>query len=431
MHPVTNNITRSELQNRIEQHIGIRDAAVVLQSIPQGCVPILKPERRVFVVMVPTLEIKIDRLPVPYLIQDFNAWAAPQKFALRYYFKLFGSNCLVQKVGECTKDVHCTESAVFRECVITVYCRTLWRQITAAARIVRFVRPAMTKQRPRSNSLPPLCHTPQLETGVHALNVTVVPVRKHSLSRSYKNSVVQHSLEYFARNHLNPRAVLMFGFPGSGKNHLLKKRPRVEHVTIDVDQCLEYMPAFWKGIVEQPDHDWVFDMRDEAHLVAQQMLDIVLKQRMHFVWNGTGRSLEFYTTLMKRLHSKGYVVELCGVYARASTARTRMKERARPVPKRVLVDAMDSVHKNFRRLAPQADYARVWSNDDSENGPSVIWDKYQGILDANAWRTWECPSPLPVSPRRFHVRVWDTSQALGGLSLPPLLTDKRPRSGSM
>ena len=50
------------------------------------------------------------------------------------------------------------------------------------------------------------------------------------------------------KNVHNPRLVLMFGVPGSGKNWVLKKRRKKNHVIINVDDCLAMLPDYWRAM---------------------------------------------------------------------------------------------------------------------------------------------------------------------------------------
>lgn len=411
-------MSQSAFINKLERFIGILDASIVLKKIPLGEACSLQPESRVLVISVAVLEIKVDGLPNSYMLNSFNAWASPRVYARKYFFDTFGSNCLVEIVGHSVKDTKLTQNAVRRDKIVTVVCRTLWKQISAVMQIARFVRHKCNRN--ESNSKGPMFFNKLQTDRDKDQGIT----HKYSV---FEKTIISKYLSTYQFNHGVPRAVLMCGFPGSGKNWVLKRRPRVDHVLIDVDLCLEYMPEFWSGVASntnKSEKDWVFSLRDQARDIANLMLDTVISNKMHFIWNGTGRSLDFYTELIQRLRYHGYIIEICGIFARTATARQRMRTRVRPVPKCILMDAMNSVAPNFKQLADIADHARVWSNDQEvENGPSIIWDKYYGVLDTNAWRIWESPSPLPVSPRGLNTRSveWSNTakQTLPPIQIPP------------
>lgn len=218
----------------------------------------------------------------------------------------------------------------------------------------------------------------------------------------YVASIVAEFLKNVPTNQSNPRAVLMFGFPGSGKTTLQRRRERDGHLIIDVDECLACMPAFWSGVLEAKSGDWVFEMRSDARKIAERLLDEAIQRRVHFVWNGLGRSFQQYKQLVERLREAEYEIEACGVQVKSSTARKRMKAREkkfkRPVPRRVLVESIGTVHTNFNRIRAMSDYARVWTTED--DSPKIIWDKDHGIQDTKRWFQWNNPSPLPkYTPR--------------------------------
>lgn len=410
------------IQKALEQYLGHTCAQIAIANLPLDSDITLQPERRVLIVIIPTLEVRVDGLPTPYVLKKFEAWASPAIHARRVYFDAFGSPCLVEKVGESTKDTKLTTGSVRRDRVVTMFCRPIWTQLLAAERIMNFVaRRGLlnTQGSPTTTRRTPLL--PHITPGL-----SVTP----PLSITSKQRMVNR-MATTCSGHRKPRAVLMFGFPGSGKNHIIKKRPHIDHILIDVDLCLEKIPAYWQSLASGGKDDWVYDLRAEAHTIATTLLDATINRRSHLIWNGTGRSYEFYSELITRLRSLDYVVELCGVHARSSTARLRMKARARPVPKNVLVDSMCSVSSNFMRLVNSSDHARIWTNNATMGTaePHLIWDKHHGVLDTNAWRAWECPSPLPLSPRPIECCTrWDTTRCA---TLPPIITDQRPRSGTL
>lgn len=382
----------------LEQLIGLEEASNIAPLLPTlQCSVELIPQSRVLVIVLHTLHIKVDPLPKDSILYGLQAYKTPQQTARNYYFDSFGSICLVEIIAESVSDIHLTKTTVLRTKCKLVCCRPLWKQINASTAIIKFMRnrrratitlaPNFSKpqrSRPRSDSFPPLRLAQQ-----RSLNAITPRYKKHAANKYISESLCKKSSR--------PRAVLMFGFPGSGKNHVLKVRPRVNHIIIDVDLCLELMPGFWQGVATSASNtgmDWVHCLRNDAHSIATLILELALSKRLNILWNGTGRSLSFYSSLIDQFKEKGYLVELCGVYARSSTAHTRMKQRIRPVPNRVLLSAMDVVAKHLELLRHKADYARVWSNDGNGH-PALIWDHSQGVLDTNAWNTWECPSPLP------------------------------------
>ena len=64
---------------------------------------------------------------------------------------------------------------------------------------------------------------------------------------SYHQKLVHYFTENIPRDLESPRLVLMFGVPGSGKNWLLSRRRKRDHVIINIDDCLAMLPDYWRG----------------------------------------------------------------------------------------------------------------------------------------------------------------------------------------
>jgi len=389
---------------------GVEDAETVVSHIPHDCEIVHSKARRVLYLKVPTLSVTVEGMPTPYTLRSFRAWSTPCQTAARHYFALFGSRCSATIVGSDTSDTPLTSTVIRRDTVVKVHCRPFWTEERAATRIARWMRPRLTpvplnpRLERRALTLPPL----ELGAIVHRRRRRKSsPCLRRELVTPYIESVLQDFRKQISTGHARPRAVLMSGFPGAGKNWVLDKHHKSDHVLIDVDECLMRLPRFWDGVARRvgrppSQDDWVLSMRSEARKIADRLLDETIDARSHLVWNGTGRSIGFYSELIERLRTHHYEIELCGVAVRPNTARARMKQRERrtkrPVPKHVLVDAIECVATNFASLADSVDHARIWANE-STGSPKLVWDRHQGVLDADMWMSWNCPSPLLATPR--------------------------------
>ena len=72
----------------------------------------------------------------------------------------------------------------------------------------------------------------------------------------------------------------MFGVPGSGKNWVLEKRRKKNHVNINVDDCLAMLPPFWRGMLELQErdkraHDWIQMFRAECQVIAKKLFKFI------------------------------------------------------------------------------------------------------------------------------------------------------------
>ena len=131
-------------------------------------------------------------------------------------------------------------------------------------------------------------------------------------------------------------------------------------------------------------HDWIRTFRKECHTIADRLLLFALRNRMNIVWNGTGKNVVRYRSLIHAAKKRGYIVELDGVCVPLQTAKRRVNERrdsyGRSVPDDVFQTAAMNIPSSFRQLQPVADYARIWQNVKCET-PKIIWDKQQGWLE--------------------------------------------------
>ena len=101
----------------------------------------------------------------------------------------------------------------------------------------------------------------------------------------------------------------MFGIPGSGKNWVLDKRRKRDHVVINIDDCLAMLPDYWRGMLELQEkdknaHDWIKMFRKECHAIVELLFKYAVKHRMNIVWNGTGKNMTKYLNLIHSVKKK-------------------------------------------------------------------------------------------------------------------------------
>tara|TARA_Y100000590_G_C15589072_1_gene965299 strand:- start:446 stop:1282 length:837 start_codon:yes stop_codon:yes gene_type:complete len=214
----------------------------------------------------------------------------------------------------------------------------------------------------------------------------------------------QKLVHYFTQNiepvnHGQPRLVLMFGIPGSGKNWVLNKRQKKNHVIINIDDCLAMLPDYWRGIVELQDKDkyafdWIQTFRAECKQIAQCLFKYALKHKMNIVWNGTGKNIEKYSIFIQKAKKRGYIIELNGIWVPLEIAKKRVKKRkdsyGRDVPDTIIKKSAHCVPLSFNKLRLDADYARIWENVPNIS-PRIIWDKQQGWLHERVATDWIYP----------------------------------------
>ena len=234
-------------------------------------------------------------------------------------------------------------------------------------------------------------HIPPLFPKVKQLSLDDLRESYRWSTPSYHQKLVHYFTENIPRDLETPRLVLMFGVPGSGKNWLLRRRRKRNHVIINVDDCLAMLPDYWRGLLELQEkdknaHDWIRTFRKECHTIADRLFLFALRNRMNIVWNGTGKNVVRYRNLARVAKERGYVIELNGVCVPLQTAKRRVNERrdsyGRSVPDAVFNTAAMNIPASFQELRGDADYARIWQNTKCDT-PKIIWDKQQGWLEAN------------------------------------------------
>ena len=348
---------------------------------------------------VQAVQVEIVDLPRHYLLRSRKALRHPQDEAQKFYFKVFGEWVHVLLLPPVPLLVtRLSSNAIKHTHLMRVRCVPMHRAQRAASRIARCWRQSTTADgwssvaravRRGTLRLSPLASSPP------------------RLPQAFMQAIISHAFRGISGEHEHPRAVLMFGLPGSGKNHVLSQRRRPDHAIVDVDQCLAMMPRFWCGMTQRTDgrvvngEDWVFPMRSEARRIANLIFGEALRRRSNVIWVGTGRTQKAYASMVSCLRASEYTIEVCGVAVDTATARKRMLNRERkfkrPVPRRVLTDAMTCVPKHFAEIALLADHARVFWNG-SPPSPKLIWDNHHGVINRGYWDRWNNPSPLIPTP---------------------------------
>lgn len=346
------------------------------------------------------LILNVKGFSKPYYREILSFHSIPF-FIKREYFKIFGSICKIEK-----KDIRTIErkdnKVTMRNITITAHVISQYKEERATHKIKNFYL-NMRKTSPRRSST----FFPEVVDYV----IRKKSPRKRRLSLSdltdnyrwstdeYHNMLVRYFTDGIEKEVEHPRLVLMFGLPGSGKNWVLKKRRKRQHVIINVDDCLAMLPDYWRGMIELQEkdkntHDWINTFRSECKVIAWRLFDFAIKNKMNIVWNGTGKNMSKYRKIIEIVKKKGYIIELNGIWVPLKIARERVKRRresyGRAVPDKILELSSTNIPTAFKELRHEADYARIWRNY-SCLSPRVIWDKHEGWLDENEDVDWITP----------------------------------------
>lgn len=343
-----------------------------------------------------TLMLYVGDFEEPYTRVVFSE-LSPSALVKQEYFSIFGNICTIQSVD--TRIIErCFDMMTTRLVTITAHVVSQYKEERSGHILGNFCR----KRRRRPSlvvATEGLTHDRNSEGKI--LGSICGEDRRLSLgdlkesyrwsTPSYHRRLVSYFTENIPRNLERPRLVLMFGVPGSGKNWLLSRRRKKNHVVVNVDDCLAMLPDYWRGLLELQEkdkkvHDWIRMFRDECHIIADQLFSFALQQRMNVVWNGTGKNIIRYRQLIQSAKKKGYVIELNGVCVPLVTAKRRVEKRrgscGRSVPDVIFTAAANRVPKTFQMLCSTADYARIWQNSGCDS-PKVLWDKQQGWVETD------------------------------------------------
>lgn len=354
--------------------------------------------RRDVVLRRVTLVLYVGGFEEPYTRLVFSE-LSPAVLVKREYFSIFGNICNIQSIDTRVIERQFFDRMTTHLVTITAYVVSQYKEERSGHILGNFFR--QRRRRPSlvgaGEDLGGLCR----DTGRLVPRLDCRHDRKLSLgdlkesyrwsTPSYHRRLVSYFTENIPRDLERPRLVLMFGVPGSGKNWLLSRRRKKDHVVVNVDDCLAMLPDYWRGLLELQEkdknvHDWIRTFREECHIIADLLFAFALRHRMNIVWNGTGKNVVRYRQLIRAAKKREYVIELNGVCVPLAAAKRRVEQRrdscGRSVPDVIFTAAAERVPASFRILCSVTDYARIWQNSSCET-PKVLWDKQQGWLETD------------------------------------------------
>ena len=150
-----------------------------------------------------------------------------------------------------------------------------------------------------------------------------------------------------------------------------------------MDDCRALLPKYWKTMISIVSGDWIRLFHDECNVITSKIFNYAIKNRMHIVWNGTGKNDKKYISLLAKAKKNNYTVELNYVWVPLNIAKARVKKRmlktGRNVPNSIITKANQRIPNNFNNLLIKTDYARIYEN--QLESPKIVWDKQQGWLN--------------------------------------------------
>lgn len=174
-----------------------------------------------------------------------------------------------------------------------------------------------------------------------------------------------------------PVAIMLMGGPASGKSTISSAYPDKQFVRLDVDALKEHIPEYRAAIKWRAKNAAEMVHEESVHLM-QQLRERTIAARKNLIMDGTGRHLDSYLNMIKKLKDAGYHVKVVMADVDQKTAEKRAKARGhakgRWIPPNVFDAAYRAVPRNFETIANAADDFELWDTR-PEGAPSLKWER--------------------------------------------------------
>ena len=250
------------------------------------------------------------------------------------FFDIFGNTCKIEDIDKRIIEKNPMSLLCIQVTDITAYVKPQYREERSGSKISKFYINAKRRRNSCPHAIEHLRPTKSHRSKSLQLTIDTSPTltlrdlsnNYHWSTDTYHNRLIEYFTERVDKNNNHPRMVLMFGVPGSGKNWVLEKRRKKNHVNINVDDCLAMLPPFWRGMLELQErdkraHDWIQMFRAECQVIAKKLFKFAIDNKMNIVWNGTGKNMEKYTKFIDLAKKRGYIVELNGIWVPLNVAK--------------------------------------------------------------------------------------------------------------
>lgn len=169
-----------------------------------------------------------------------------------------------------------------------------------------------------------------------------------------------------------PVAILMGGGSASGKSTMRKnvidnylKDAGVEAGTVDSDEIKFALPEM-KSLIETNPDDAARLVHEESSDVGAKMIDTLINDGRHFVYDGTMKSKSKYLKLIERLKDAGYEVHAYIADIPLEEAVNRSEARAKRTGRKVPYDIIEASHKGVpgtvEAIKDKVDSYKVFDN---------------------------------------------------------------------
>lgn len=223
-------------------------------------------------------------------------------------------------------------------------------------------------------------------------------------------------VEYFLQGKTNitiPEAILTGGGSGSGKSTAVKLYFEIkdEHdatalTLIDADEIKKQLPEY-KKLIEQDVRKMAEILHDESSDISQKLIEICIRERRDFLYDGTMKNFPKYEQLIKELKTKNYtvngiVVDTSIIVALNRSAK-RFEEEFRNVPDKIIIESHVKVAETFFKIKEMFDSYTLFDN--SGEFPVIIASKLDDNLEINnqeAIESFYRKSQLKLDKLTFH-----------------------------
>lgn len=206
---------------------------------------------------------------------------------------------------------------------------------------------------------------PKLRRWRNSTNISTAAAsagRKQYEDEIFDSILKSGSLEPMGSNG-RPLAIVTMGAPGSGKSTMVPNTPGLAR--IDIDYVKEFFPDYQMRVANSDSNAGNFN-HGEAREICMKLEERVITQGRNLIMDGTGRNVEIWGNIIKKLKARGYEVRLVMPHVPADVGIDRVVSRAnvtgRMVPLDMVKQAYDQCPRNFQTLARLADSAILVDN---------------------------------------------------------------------
>lgn len=177
-----------------------------------------------------------------------------------------------------------------------------------------------------------------------------------------------------------PVAIMLMGGPASGKSTIGAAYPEDKFVHLDADALKFHIPEY-KAAIKWRARNAAKMVHEESIHLMQQLRERTIAAKKNLVMDGTGRHLDSYLSMIRKLKAAGYHVKVVMADVDQKTAERRSQARGessgRWVPPEVFGAAYQTVPRNFETIARMADDFELWDTR-PEGTPALRWEKSNG-----------------------------------------------------